>query len=104
MAPTQTKRILLAATAIVVAVAVTFAALRFFRETPGRPRQDLVFSVPADATSVIFVDVEQLRASPFLTTLYSWVPHAAEDAEYTKFIADTGFNYERDLSRILVAF
>src|SRR5262249_37063206 len=57
----------------------------------------------SDATSVVFVDLDQLRASPFVATLYSWAPHHAEDLDYRQFLSETGFDYERDLSRVVVA-
>jgi hypothetical protein len=80
-----------------------FLVFRFSSKNFETTRAQLLRFVPADATSVIFIDVEQLRASPFLTTLTSWIPHPAEDSDYTQFIADTGFHYERDLSQLLIA-
>src|SRR5262249_9233570 len=53
--------------------------------------------------TVVFVDLDQLRASPFLATLYSWAPHPTEDFDYRQFLSETGFDYERDLSRVVVA-
>jgi hypothetical protein len=103
MASIRTKKIWLAAIAIAVVLTATFLVLHFSSRSHDSARAELLGFVPADATSVIFIDVDQLRASPFLTTLYSWAPHPAEDSEYTQFIADTGFNYERDLSRVCIA-
>src|SRR5262249_48500504 len=80
-----------------------FRAWLFTATPPGGARAVFFFFAPADVTSVIFIDVDQLRASPFLTTLYSWAPDPAKDSDYSQFIADTGFNYERDLSQVLIA-
>jgi hypothetical protein len=66
-------------------------------------RAELLRFVPPYTTSVVLVDLDQLRNSPFLATLHSWAPHAAEDTEYRQFIADTGFNYERDLAQVFIA-
>jgi len=86
--------------AVIVAI---FLGFHFSSNNPDSKRAQLLSFVPADATSAIFIDVDQLRASAFLTTLYSWTPHPAEDSDYKQFIADTGFNYERDLSEVLIA-
>jgi hypothetical protein len=103
MVSTQTKKFPLAVIAIAVVLVATFLVLRFSSKSHDSARAELLGFAPADATSVIFIDVDQLRDSPFLTTLYSWAPHPAEDSEYTQFIADTGFNYERDLSQVFIA-
>ena len=38
--------------------------------------------VPADTTSVAFIDFDELRSSPFLASLFAWAPHPTEDSEY----------------------
>src|SRR5262245_17546808 len=103
MASTKTKNISLAALAIAGVVAATLLAFHFSGESPGSVRAELLRYVPAAATSLLFIDPDQLRASPFTPTLYSRAPQPAEDSEYTQFMADTGFNYERDLSPIFIA-
>lgn len=60
--------------------------------------------VPPDATSVVFVDFDELRASPFLAQFNSWAPRAGEDSEYAQFVRDTGFDYEHDLGKVFAAF
>jgi hypothetical protein len=103
MASTQTKKIALAVAAVAIALTAAFLVFHFSRKGPDSARAELLGFVPADATSVIFIDAEQLRASVFLATLYSWAPHPAEDSEYKQFILDTGFDYERDLSQVFIA-
>ncbi|HET8965261.1 MAG TPA: hypothetical protein VFN20_03550 [Candidatus Acidoferrum sp.] len=102
MWPEKTKKISL----VIIAVAAFAAALLAIRFSTGHSdsaRAELLQFVPADTTSVIFVDLDQLRTSPFLATIYSWAPHSAEDSDYTKFVNDTGFNYERDLAQVFIA-
>jgi hypothetical protein len=60
--------------------------------------------VPADTTSVAFIDFDELRSSPFLASLFAWAPHPTEDSEYAQFVRDTGFHYERDLDSAYFAF
>ena len=65
---------------------------------------DLRSLMPADASGVGFLDLVQLRNSPFLAQLTSWAPQPAPDSDYAQFVQATGFNYERDLDRLALAF
>jgi len=47
--------------------------------------------------------LEELRRAPFMAKLYEWAPKPESDADYTQFLKDTGFDYERDLHRIALA-
>jgi hypothetical protein len=100
---TQKKKITLALS--VAAVLITGALLgRYFSpNSDASERQQLLRLIPSDSTAVIFLDLDQFRNSPFLVKLYSWAPHPAEDSEYAQFVRDTGFSYERDLKKAVVA-
>lgn len=98
----KTKKIFLAL-GVAAVIAITLLLACHSSRNRDSARGELLRFVPADATSVAFVDADQLRSSPFLATLYSWAPRAAEDSEYTQFVADTGFNYERDLAQLFIA-
>jgi hypothetical protein len=67
-------------------------------------RADLLSLLPADANAVAFLDLQQLRSSPFLQQILSWAPQAAPDSDYAQFLQATGFDYERDLDRVAFAF
>jgi hypothetical protein len=69
-----------------------------------RQREDLLSHLPADSTSVLYLDLQDLRASPFLAEILAWAPPPPPDEEYTKFVQATGFSYERDLDRVGVSF
>ena len=88
---------------VAAAFTVTVLVLRFSSNDTDSRRAQLLRFVPTDATSVVFVDLDQLRNSPFLSALYAWTPHPAPDSEYTQFVADSGFDYERDLGKVLIA-
>ena len=60
--------------------------------------------MPQDANTVLFVDVVELRRAPFLTDLLAWAPKPDADQEYRQFVRDSGFDYEKDLDRLAVAF
>ena len=66
-------------------------------------RNDLLSQMPADASAVLFIDLDALRQSPFLAELYKWAPQPKTDADYSQFLQSTGFNYERDLDRVSIA-
>ena len=67
-------------------------------------RESLLSHLPADSTSVMYIDLLELRASPFLTQILAWAPHPPPEDEYTKFVQATGFDYERDLDRVGISF
>ena len=67
-------------------------------------RGDLLDLMPPDSGAILFADLAQLRSAPFLAQLYAWAPQPEPDEDYTKFLAETGFDYERDLNRLAMAF
>lgn len=69
---------------------------------PGR--NALLSSMPDDARAVFFVDLHDLRQAPFFADLLAWAPKPGADQEYRQFVRETGFDYERDLERVAVAF
>jgi hypothetical protein len=66
-------------------------------------RAELLSLLPADTSAVGFLDLQQLRNSPFLAQVMRWAPQPAPDSDYAQFIQSTGFDYERDLDRLAVA-
>ena len=103
MSSTNTRRFALIALAAVLLVAGLLLALHFSPRSDLSARRELLQFVPSETTSVIFLDLDQFRDSPFLAKIYSWAPHPAEDSEYAQFVRDTGFSYERDLKRVVIA-
>jgi len=100
---TKRKKIALAVAFAFLFVAGLLLARRFSTDSDASERQQLLQLVPTESSAVIFLDLEQFRNSPFLAKLYSWAPLASEDAEYAQFVRDTGFSYERDLKKLVVA-
>jgi hypothetical protein len=100
--PSSKKIPLLSAIAVLLIAGLLLTL--YFSAGPDRSaRQHLLQIVPSDATAVIFVDLDELRASPFLAKLYAWAPQPKPDSEYAQFVHDSGFSYERDLQRVVVA-
>ena len=67
-------------------------------------RNALLSWMPEDANTVLFIDLADLRRAPFFADLLAWAPKPETDQEYRQFVRDTGFDYERDLERVAVAF
>ena len=65
-------------------------------------RDELLLLVPASASAVVYLDLQALRNSPFLTGLYAWAPRPSVDSDYAEFVQATGFNYERDLDNVAI--
>jgi hypothetical protein len=90
--------------ALVAILGTSLIARHFSGGIDASARGQFLRFVPTDATSVIFVDLDELRTSPFLHQFDSWVPRVAEDSDYAQFVRETGFDYERDLGKMFVAF
>lgn len=66
-------------------------------------RSQMLNLLPADSSAVIFVDLNQFRATPFLAQLLQWAPQRPPEEEYKEFVHATGFDYERDLHRMAIS-
>lgn len=88
---------------LIVLGAGLFYGYQRWRGSGYDPRNDLLRQMPAEASAVLFVDLDALRHSPFLAELYKWAPQTKTDADYTQFVKSTGFNYETDLNRMSIA-
>ncbi len=62
---------------------------------------ELITLAPADAPILLYADVAALRAAPFFQRLLAAAPTPQLDPEYMEFVRETGFDYTRDLDRIL---
>ena len=92
-------------TAVVFAVAVAamIGYLRWRSKDYDANRADLLSLMPPNGVAAGYIDLAQLRSSALLVQLLAWAPQQAPDTDYAQFIAATGFNYERDLDRMVVS-
>jgi hypothetical protein len=97
----QTSLSLLAA--VIALTAVSYFAYQRWALTAGPSRNEILSSLPPDATAVLFGDLVELRRAPFIAALYAWAPKPQADPDYAQFLKETGFDYERDLDRIAIA-
>jgi hypothetical protein len=88
---------------VVLSGAIIYVGYRHWGGPSYSPRDEVLAQMPADASAVLYIDVDALRPSPFLAELYKWAPQPKADADYSQFLQSTGFNYERDLNRVSIA-
>jgi hypothetical protein len=92
----------------VLILAVVLVPAWFYFQTHKRDsqsaREELLSHLPADSTSVVYVDFGELRGSAFLSEILALAPRPQTEEEYGKFVQATGFDYERDLDRVGISF
>jgi hypothetical protein len=79
----------------------------YFHSRGGDPqtaREDLLSRLPAESTSVVYLDFKDLRSSAFLAQILAWAPRPQTEDEYAKFMQATGFDFEKDLDRVGISF
>jgi hypothetical protein len=97
------QRIAATVVAVLVVGAIALYAYQRWGGTGSIPRDELLAAMPADASAVLYIDMDALRQSPFLAELYKWAPQPKADTDYAQFLQSTGFNYETDLNRVSIA-
>ena len=98
----KTSWIFVALAALFVSAILWFVFAR--SDSRGRgTREEMLAAMPSDASTVLYVDLAALRESDFAQHLLAWAPQPAADADYTRFLAGTAFNYETDLDRVAFA-
>ena len=97
------RRLLGIILAVILVGALVFYGYQRWGGSGSRSPNDVLRHLPADASAVLYIDLDALRQSPFLSELYKWAPEPKADPEYAQFLESTGFNYERDLHRVGIA-
>lgn len=92
------------AAGLLFGTAAAFYTYQRYSPRASSGRGDLLDMMPAAASAILFADLTELRSSPFLMELYTWAPPPQPDEDYTRFLNETGFDYERDLDRLAMAF
>lgn len=88
--------------------AVIAAALLYFTFSHGRtasasPLPDLLSALPAGAPTLVYVDLAAVRASSFYQHRPDKSPLAVPNQDYGDFVRSTGFDFEKDLDRFVMA-
>jgi len=67
------------------------------------PAPDLLSALPAGAPTLVYLDFAALRASSFYQHRPDKGPIAVPNQDYADFMRSTGFDFEKDLDRAVVA-
>jgi hypothetical protein len=73
------------------------------RTTNASPIPDLLAALPAGAPTLVYVDLAAVRASGFYQHRPDKGPLAVPNQDYADFVRSTGFDFEKDLDRVVVA-
>lgn len=93
-----------AALGLVLLGAGAFYGYQKWNAKSTQARTDMLGMLPADANAIVLVDLDELRTATFITQLYAWAPKPQADPDYAQFVKETGFDYERDLDCVAIAF
>jgi hypothetical protein len=67
------------------------------------PVPQLLSALPSGAPTLIYVDLAAVRASSFYQHRPDHGPIAVPDKDYANFVQSTGFDFEKDLDRVVIA-
>ena len=88
---------------IVALCVVAVGVARWWRASSHYDAARMISALPIErATTVLYLDSEQLRRSGLLALLAG--SKAAEEADYRKFVDETGFDYRADLDAVAATF
>jgi hypothetical protein len=101
--PRKTFFISAGATAMLAAVVLLFSVLRHGETAHASTGPDLISALPAGAPAIVYIDFAAMRASSFYQHRPDKGPIAVPNQDYANFIAATGFDFEKDLDRVVLA-
>jgi hypothetical protein len=67
------------------------------------PVPELLSALPAGAPTLIYLDLAAMRASSFYQHRADKGPIAIPNQDYADFVRSTGFDFEKDLDRVVIA-
>jgi hypothetical protein len=99
------SRRIAAVAASCVALAIAFFYLSFVRgkSAQASPVPDLFSALPPGAPTLVYLDFAAIRASSFYQHRPDKGPIAIPNQDYADFVSSTGFNFEKDLDRVVIA-
>src|SRR5579863_3105286 len=99
------KTVLIAAglaAAAIAAALLLYGNLRRGNTAHASPA-DLLSALPAGAPTLVYLDLAAVRASSFYQHRSDKGPIAMPNQDYADFVRSTGFDFEKDLDRVVVA-
>ncbi len=87
---------------VIILSAVLLGASAYWFHSKPYDASRLVQMLPPDRSIHVYLNVAALRSAGILDTIAG--SKSLEDAEYRKFVDDTGFDYRKDLDELAIAF
>ncbi|HTC64331.1 MAG TPA: hypothetical protein VK709_15935 [Candidatus Saccharimonadales bacterium] len=100
------KTFFVSAGVAVAAISVVLASYGIFRHSAtahASPVPDIFAALPAGAPTLAYVDLGAIRASSFYQHRPDKGPIALPSQDYADFVRSTGFDFEKDLERVVIA-
>jgi hypothetical protein len=91
------------AVAAIGIVLLTYGIFRHAATTHASPVPDLFSALPTGAPTLAYIDLAAMRASSFYQHRPDKGPIAVPNQDYSDFMRSTGFDFEKDLERVVVA-
>lgn len=82
---------------------MTFGIFRHAATAHASPVPELFSALPAGAPTLAYIDLAAIRASSFYQRRPDKGPIAIPNQDYSDFMRSTGFDFEKDLERVVVA-
>jgi hypothetical protein len=82
---------------------LVYSGLRRGATADASPAPELLSEVPAGAPTLVYADLAAIRASAFYQQRPDRGPIALPDRDYADFVQSTGFDFEKDLDRVVIA-
>jgi hypothetical protein len=99
------KTFFVSAAVAVCAVGVSLMTFGIFRHATAHasPFPELFSALPAGAPTLAYIDLAAIRGSSFYQRRPDKGPIAVPNQDYSDFMRSTGFDFEKDLERVVVA-
>ena len=100
------KTVLITAGLLAGAIAAALLLYGSFRRSNtahASPAPELLSALPAGAPTLVYLDLAALRASSFYQHRADKAPIAIPNQDYADFVRSTGFDFEKDLDRVVIA-
>ena len=100
------KPILVAASLLVFAIAgaiLSYTGVWRSGIAHASPAAEILSEVPPGAPTLVYIDLAALRGSNFYQHRPNPGPIAIPDRDYANFVQTTGFDFEKDLDRVVIA-
>ena len=98
------RSVLVAGAVLAVLVAATAFYVGVLRGDSAHPSAvlEILSQVPTGAPTLVYIDLAAIRASSFYQNRPDHSPLAVPDSDYAKFVQATGFDFEKDLDRVVI--